>query len=124
MPGRAHRSSALERVGLTARARDRVGHYSTGMRQRLGIAAALLREPRLLLLDEPTSGLDPAGIRAVSALLRDLAADGVAVILSSHLIGELEAICDSYTIIRAGQVVWDGPAPRAGGRGRRFGLRR
>lgn len=103
---------ALGRVELTGRARDRVGHYSTGMRQRLGIAAALLRQPRLLLLDEPTSGLDPAGIRAVSSLLREMSADGVAVILSSHLIGELEAICHSYTIIRAGQVVWDGPASR------------
>jgi ABC-2 type transport system ATP-binding protein len=101
---------AIDRVGLAERADDRVGGYSTGMRQRLGIAAALLRHPRLLLLDEPTSGLDPAGIRAVSALLRELSAQGVAVILSSHLIGELEALCHSYTIIRAGRVVWDGPA--------------
>ena len=103
---------ALERVGLSQRARDRVGHYSTGMRQRLGICAALLREPRLLLLDEPTSGLDPAGIRAVSALLRELSAQGVAVVLSSHLIGELEAVCHSYTIIRRGRSVWDAPASR------------
>jgi ABC-2 type transport system ATP-binding protein len=103
---------ALERVGLAGAASDRVGGYSTGMRQRLGIAAALLRSPRLLLLDEPTSGLDPEGIRAASALLRELAAGGVAVLISSHLIGELEAICDSYTIIHAGRVVWDGPASR------------
>ncbi len=103
---------ALEQVGLGARARDRVGGYSTGMRQRLGIAAALLRQPRLLLLDEPTSGLDPEGTRAVSALLRALSEQGVAVILSSHLIGELEAICHSYTIIRDGRVVWDGSASR------------
>jgi ABC-2 type transport system ATP-binding protein len=102
----------LERVGLAERADDRVGGYSTGMRQRLGIAAALLRKPRLLLLDEPTSGLDPAGIRSVSALLRELAVQGVAVILSSHLIGELEALCHSHTIIRDGRVVWDGPASR------------
>lgn len=101
---------ALSRVGLGQRAADRVGGYSTGMRQRLGIAAALLRNPRLLLLDEPTSGLDPAGTRDVSRLLRELSAQGVAVILSSHLIGELETLCDSYTILRAGQVVWDGPA--------------
>jgi ABC-2 type transport system ATP-binding protein len=108
---------ALERVDLSQRAGDRVGGYSTGMRQRLGIAAALLREPRLLLLDEPTSGLDPAGTREVSALLRELASDGVAVLVSSHLIGELEMICDSYTIIRAGRVIWDGPANRCcGGR--------
>src|SRR5262249_47769444 len=69
----------LERVGLADRARDRVAGYSTGMRQRLGIAAALLRNPRLLLLDEPTSGLDPAATRAVSRLLRELSAQGVAV---------------------------------------------
>jgi ABC-2 type transport system ATP-binding protein len=100
----------LERVGLATTARKRVATYSTGMRQRLGIAAALLRQPRLLLLDEPTSGLDPAGAHAVSGLLRDLAADGVAVILSSHLIGELEALCHSYTILRGGRVVWDGSA--------------
>jgi ABC-2 type transport system ATP-binding protein len=103
---------ALERVGLGARSGDRVGGYSTGMRQRLGIAAALLRQPAVLLLDEPTSGLDPEGTRAVSTLLRDLSAQGVAVILSSHLIGELEAICHSYTIIRDGRVVWDGSASR------------
>jgi ABC-2 type transport system ATP-binding protein len=103
---------ALDRVGLAGRARDRVGGYSTGMRQRLGIAAALLRRPRLLLLDEPTSGLDPEGIRAVGALLRQLSGEGVAVIVSSHLIGELEALCHSYTIISAGRVVWDGTSPR------------
>jgi ABC-2 type transport system ATP-binding protein len=110
--GDARTAEALSRVGLTARADDRVGGYSTGMRQRLGIAAALLREPRVLLLDEPTSGLDPAGIRAVSELLRELAADGVAVLISSHLIGELEAICHSYTIIAGGRVVWDGSSTR------------
>ena len=80
------------------------------MRQRLGIAAALLRSPRLLLLDEPTSGLDPAGARAVAALVRELAADGVAVLLSSHQIGELERICTSFTFLRDGRVVWDGTA--------------
>jgi ABC-2 type transport system ATP-binding protein len=105
-------AGALERVGLAAHARDRVGTYSTGMRQRLGIAAALLRSPKLLLLDEPTSGLDPAGARDVGTLLRELAADGVAVLLSSHLIGELEKLCDSYTIMRHGRVVWDGTADR------------
>lgn len=103
---------ALERVGLVGAADDRVAGYSTGMRQRLGIAAALLRSPRVLLLDEPTSGLDPEGTRAATALLRELAAEGVAVLVSSHLIGELEAICHSYTILRAGRVVWDGTASR------------
>jgi ABC-2 type transport system ATP-binding protein len=99
---------ALERVDLRRYAGSRVGGYSTGMRQRLGIAAALLRRPRLLLLDEPTSGLDPAGARAVAKLVRDLAADGVAVLLSSHQIGELEKVCDSYTVMRQGHVLWDG----------------
>jgi ABC-2 type transport system ATP-binding protein len=87
-----------------------VAGYSTGMRQRLGLAAALLRSPRLLLLDEPTSGLDPAGTRAVAALVRELAAEGVAVLLSSHQIGELERVCDAYTVMREGKVVWDGSA--------------
>ena len=101
---------ALERVDLARRAEDRVSGYSTGMRQRLGIAAALLRSPRLLLLDEPTSGLDPGGTRAVAALVRELAGQGVAVLLSSHQIGELEKVCDSYTVLREGHVVWDGTA--------------
>jgi ABC-2 type transport system ATP-binding protein len=102
---------ALGRLDLAGRAEDRVSGYSTGMRQRLGLAAALLRRPRLLLLDEPTSGLDPAGTRAAVALVRELAAEGVAVLLSSHQIGELEKVCDSYTVLRAGRVVWDGTAP-------------
>ncbi len=101
---------ALERVGLAERAGDRVSGYSTGMRQRLGIAAALLRAPRLLLLDEPTSGLDPSGARAVAGLVRELADDGVAILLSSHQIGELERVCTSYTFLRDGRVVWDGSA--------------
>jgi ABC-2 type transport system ATP-binding protein len=101
---------ALERVDLGGRADDRISGYSTGMRQRLGLAAALLRSPRLLLLDEPTSGLDPAGTRAVVRLVRELSAEGVAVLLSSHHIGELEKVCDSYTVLRQGRVVWDGTA--------------
>jgi ABC-2 type transport system ATP-binding protein len=101
---------ALHRVDLSDRAEDRVSGYSTGMRQRLGLAAALLRRPRLLLLDEPTSGLDPAGTRAVASLVGELAAGGVAVLLSSHQIGELEKVCGSYTMLRHGRVVWDGSA--------------
>ena len=100
----------LEQVLLADRARDRVSGYSTGMRQRLGIAASLLRGPRLLLLDEPTSGLDPAGARDVRTLVRGLARDGVSVLLSSHLIGEVEDACDSFTVLRRGHVVWDGTA--------------
>jgi ABC-2 type transport system ATP-binding protein len=100
----------LRRVGLAQRGADRVSGYSTGMRQRLGIAAALLRSPRLLLLDEPTSGLDPAGARTVATLVRELAAQDVAVLLSSHQIGELEKVCDAYTVLRGGRVVWNGTA--------------
>jgi ABC-2 type transport system ATP-binding protein len=100
----------LERVGLAGRASDRVNGYSTGMRQRLGLAAAMLRRPRLLLLDEPTSGLDPAGVNDVSALVVDLARAGAAIVISSHRIDELEEICHSYTVLRRGRVVWDGSA--------------
>jgi ABC-2 type transport system ATP-binding protein len=100
----------LDQVGLGGRGGDRVNGYSTGMRQRLGIAAALLRSPRLLLLDEPTSGLDPAGARDMGRLVRQLAADGTAVLLSSHLIGDLENVCDSFTVLRLGKVVWNGSA--------------
>ena len=88
---------------VAGRGGDRVSGYSTGMRQRLGIAAALLRSPRLLLLDEPTSGLDPAGARDMAGLVRGLAADGTAVLLSSHLIGDLENVCDAYTVLRLRQ---------------------
>lgn len=101
---------ALERVDLARRSGHRVSGYSTGMRQRLGVAAALLRSPRLLLLDEPTSGLDPAGTREVSSLVRELAGQGVAVLLSSHLIGEIEDVCDGFTVLRRGRVVWNGTA--------------
>ncbi len=109
-PSAAAVKDALARVELESRGEDRVAGYSTGMRQRLGLAAALLRSPRLLLLDEPTSGLDPGGTRTVAALVRELAAEGVAVLLSSHQIGELERVCDAYTVMREGRVVWDGSA--------------
>jgi len=102
--------TALKRCGLNGRSDDRVAGYSTGMRQRLQLAAALLRAPRLLLLDEPTSGLDPAGLRDVARLVRELADGGAAVLLSSHQIGEVEAICDTYTVLREGRVAWDGSA--------------
>ena len=106
---------ALQRVGLAHRAGDRVGGYSTGMRQRLGIAGALLRRPDVLLLDEPTSGLDPAGTRTVTALLRELADAGVAVLVSTHLLHEFQRICDSYVILRSGQVAWHGTAAEVAG---------
>lgn len=100
----------LSQVGLTGRGGDRVSGYSTGMKQRLGIAASLLRSPRLLLLDEPTAGLDPNGVREVGALVRELSADGVAILVSSHQIVEVEEVCDSFTVLRRGEVVWDGTA--------------
>ncbi len=102
--------AALEQVGLGHRGQDRVGGYSTGMKQRLGIAAALLRSPRLLLLDEPTAGLDPSGVREVASLVRQLSSDGVTILLSSHQIVEVDEICDTFTVLRRGRVAWDGTA--------------
>jgi ABC-2 type transport system ATP-binding protein len=112
-PGASRRvDEALQAVKLSDAADRRVSGYSTGMLQRLGIGAALLRAPRLVLLDEPTAGLDPAGVRDVAALVRRLADGGVAVLLSSHQIGELEELCESFTVLRDGVVVWDGTAQR------------
>ncbi|HEX4484355.1 MAG TPA: ABC transporter ATP-binding protein [Solirubrobacteraceae bacterium] len=109
---RAQIDVVLAQVELAARAEDRVGGFSSGMRKRLGIAAALMRKPRLLLLDEPTSGLDPAGVRFVGELVRSLAGEGVAVLLSSHQISEVEGVCDSYSVLSSGRLVWSGSAAR------------
>jgi ABC-2 type transport system ATP-binding protein len=98
----------LETVELRDRAKDRVGGYSHGMRQRLGIAASLLREPRLLLLDEPATGLDPAGMRDMRDLIRRLAGDGITILLSSHLLYEVEELCNRVAIIRKGSIVYEG----------------
>jgi ABC-2 type transport system ATP-binding protein len=98
----------LEIVDLQDRAGDRVGGYSHGMRQRLGIAASLLRAPRLLLLDEPTTGLDPAGMRDMRELVKRLAADGITIVLSSHVLAEVEELCNRVSIIRRGRVVYEG----------------
>jgi ABC-2 type transport system ATP-binding protein len=98
----------LEIVELRDRAKDRVGGYSHGMRQRLGIAASLLRSPRLLLLDEPTTGLDPAGMRDMRALVRRLATEGITILLSSHLLNEVEELCNRVAIIRKGAIVYEG----------------
>lgn len=101
-------SDALEQVGLTDVAGDRVRGFSLGMRQRLGLAAALLSRPRLLLLDEPANGLDPAGTRHVHRVLTGLTADGTAVVLSSHRMDELAALCSEVTILATGRVVFSG----------------
>jgi ABC-2 type transport system ATP-binding protein len=99
---------ALEVIGLAAEADRRVGGYSAGMRQRLALAGALLRDPRLLLLDEPTSRLDPGAAHAVRALMRQLAAEGASVVLSSHDMDEVEDLCDTVTILRCGSVAFSG----------------
>jgi len=100
--------AVLETVELADRAKDRVGGYSHGMRQRLGIAGALLRAPRLLLLDEPATGLDPAGMRDMRLLVRRLADDGMTVLLSSHLMNEVEELCNKVAIVRSGAIVYEG----------------
>ena len=99
---------ALSVVELTDRARHRVAGYSHGMRQRLGIAGALLRNPRLMLLDEPATGLDPGGMRDMRALIRRLAGEGMTVMLSSHLLAEVEELCNRVAIVRSGSIVFEG----------------
>ncbi len=100
--------AVLDTVELADRAHDKVGGYSHGMRQRLGIAAALLRDPRLLLLDEPATGLDPGGMRDMRILVRRLADEGMTVLLSSHLMTEVEELCNRVAIVRAGAIVYEG----------------
>jgi len=102
---RARVGDALERVGLAGIDRRPVRAYSLGMRQRLGLAAALLRRPRLLILDEPTNGLDPRGIREIRDLLIDLNDHGTTVFLSSHLLGEIEALCTRVGVMDRGRLV-------------------
>lgn len=101
-------SDVLGRVGLADRADDLVRTYSLGMRQRLGLAAALLKDPPLLLLDEPANGLDPAGIREIRLLLRALAVEGRTVLVSSHQLGEVQQTCDAVAIVDRGRVVASG----------------
>jgi len=99
----------LELVGLRDRAAERVKTYSLGMKQRLAVASALLKNPKLLILDEPANGLDPGGIREMRGLMRDLSENGMTVVLSSHILGEIQLICDSVTIISLGRRVAFGP---------------
>jgi ABC-2 type transport system ATP-binding protein len=100
---------ALERVGMSGRADDRVAKYSMGMRQRLGVAACLLGEPELLILDEPMNGLDPAGMRDMREMIGSLVAEGRTVVLSSHLLDEVERTCDAIAIVDEGRIIRQGP---------------
>ncbi|MFF9817052.1 ABC transporter ATP-binding protein [Streptomyces sp. NPDC014006] len=113
-------ATALERVGLTAAAGKKARAYSLGMRQRLGLAAALLQPRRLLVLDEPTNGLDPQGMREIRALVRELASDGTTVFLSSHLLDEIEQVCTHAAVMARGRLIVQGAvsdlAARARGR--------
>jgi len=101
--------SALVQVGLDGRDRDRYRGYSLGMRQRLAIAATLLKSPDLLILDEPTNGLDPAGIRDIRDMIRELGESGVTVLLSSHILAEVQQVCHSVSIIGDGRLLASGP---------------
>jgi ABC-2 type transport system ATP-binding protein len=117
--GRTEVDRVLERVGLLDRADDRVRAYSLGMRQRLGLGAALLKDPELLILDEPANGLDPAGIREVRLLLRELAAEGRTVFVSSHQLDEVARTCDHVAVLRRGRCVAAGPVGEVLRAGRR-----
>jgi ABC-2 type transport system ATP-binding protein len=107
-PSAAALDAALDQVGLGGRAATKVAGWSTGMRQRLGLAAALLRRPRLLVLDEPTSGLDPAAVSDVHALLRELAEQGTAVLVSSHDLTGVASMCSHVTVLARGRVRFSG----------------
>ncbi|MEV6022603.1 ABC transporter ATP-binding protein [Streptomyces sp. NPDC052036] len=113
----------LDQVGLTDVADDRTRGFSLGMRQRLGLAAALLTRPRLLVLDEPSNGLDPAGKRHVHGVLTRLAADGTSVVLSSHRMDDLEALCSEVTILATGRVVFSGPLTKLAAENRELDYR-
>jgi ABC-2 type transport system ATP-binding protein len=119
--GRSTIDEVLERVGLTDRAGDFVKTYSLGMKQRLGIAAALMKDPALLILDEPANGLDPAGIVEVRELLRQLGAEGRTVFVSSHILSEIQQTADRVAILARGRLVTSGPVEEVlaarGGRG-------
>ncbi|MFI1725959.1 ATP-binding cassette domain-containing protein [Streptomyces sp. NPDC020489] len=113
-------AAALDRVGLSAAAGKKAKAYSLGMKQRLGLAAALLQPRRLLVLDEPTNGLDPQGMREIRSLVRELASDGTTVFLSSHLLDEIEQVCTHAAVMAQGRLITQGPVAElaAGARGR------
>lgn len=101
-------AEVIELVGLTDAARRKVGKFSTGMKQRVGLAMALVHRPRFVILDEPTNGLDPAGMREIRQLLRTLAENGTSVLLSSHLLNEVQQVCDRIAVLNKGRVVAQG----------------
>jgi ABC-2 type transport system ATP-binding protein len=113
----------LDQVGLTDVADDRLRGFSLGMRQRLGLAAALLTKPRLLVLDEPSNGLDPAGKRHVHGVLTRLVADGTSVVLSSHRMDDLEVLCSEVTILATGRVAFSGPLSKLAAENRELDYR-
>ncbi|MEU0384412.1 ABC transporter ATP-binding protein [Streptomyces chartreusis] len=117
---KARVAAALDRVGLTAAAGKKAKAYSLGMKQRLGLAAALLQPRRLLVLDEPTNGLDPQGMREIRTLIRELASDGTTVFLSSHLLDEIEQVCTHAAVMTQGRLITQGAVAElsAGARGR------
>ena len=122
---RSRIDSVLEVVGLRDRAGDRFKTYSLGMKQRLAIAAALLKQPQLLILDEPTNGLDPAGIREIRDMIRQLGDSGVTVMLSSHILAEVQQVCDHVSIIGRGELLASGSVDEVigeSGSGVRVGL--
>jgi ABC-2 type transport system ATP-binding protein len=115
----SHRiDTVLSQVDLADRAEDRFSNYSLGMKQRLGVAAALLKDPPLLMLDEPTNGLDPAGMADMRRLIRQLGRDGHTVLLSSHLMNEVEQVCDRVGVIARGNIVAEGTVDELRGRDR------
>src|SRR5215213_1011709 len=101
-------TDVIELVGLTEAARKKVSKFSTGMKQRVGLAMALVHRPRFVILDEPTNGLDPAGMREIRQLLRSLAENGTSVLLSSHLLNEVQQVCDRIAVLNKGRVVAQG----------------
>jgi ABC-2 type transport system ATP-binding protein len=120
--GRAEVDRALDQVGLASRARDPFRAYSLGMKQRLGLAAALVKDPEVLILDEPANGLDPAGIKEVRDLIRRIGEEGRTVFVSSHLLGEVQQMCDRVAILARGRLVTSGTVDEVLSRGHRAAL--
>jgi ABC-2 type transport system ATP-binding protein len=120
--GRKQIDEVLDLVELRDRAADKVGEYSQGMRQRLGLASSLIRRPRLLLLDEPANGVDPAGIRFLRGLLQRLAEEGMTILLSSHLLSEVQEVCNRVAVINDGRIVHEGSLAELGANTSRYRL--